>query len=302
MFKRLILSASVVAASLTAQAQINAFKFNQRGGGFNVTVGGFNSNFDKIYDNYRLEKVVGNSPDDLLGGPGKFEKPSNLLPAIGIGGYGVSSSIIFGGELNFYGGTTASKDYSFTALEKPLVAEKNRKYTLKTNFMAVDALATFGVIVLSSKHFAIYPLIGVGYGASAVRLRDDKDNRQYPFYTLVGDNGNKENMFISNQNVVLDFSVNADFYLGGGKSDESKGFKLGVRVGYRNQLASFGYKANYKSIQDNLEDNDLAKNPVFYSQYDTKPITSEEQIFKKLGNSGPYVKLTIGVGNLKKKR
>ena len=259
----------------TAIGQSGTLKFKDFGSGFYVNTGIYASNNATRYD-----KLAALEVNRLPGGGPKVTvpKPSTSLIAIGIGGYGVSSGITYGGEVNGYiqGATKSNLTDNSTAT----TANPTGKYELAATPFGVDIMAMVGAILVREKGFVLHPQLGIGYGGMAMRIADGRSkNRNYPVYAL--DFDDKENVVVWNANLVLDAGLNIDYYFNADK-DRARGFKLGIKVGYRAQLASNNVRVNGSTADADPE----AVTAGDYKTYTTP----------SLGSGGPYIKLCIGVG------
>jgi hypothetical protein len=256
---------------LTALAQSGTFKFTDKGSAFYANVGIYASdNDDRFKKLAMIEKARTNQAENVNV---PMTNPNILV--VGLGGYGVSSSITFGGELNGYLG--AANTYS--------IATTNPSYNLKAQEMGVDIMATVGAILVREQGFIVHPQIGIGYGGMTNRIKDSRaTGRNYPVYAT--QLNSKENVVVWNGGLVLDGGLNLD-YLTGSDNVVAKGFTIGLKVGYRTQLANENIRINGESAESVPAEVTAGK----YAKY-TLP---------SLGSGGPYIKLTIGVGTIKKK-
>lgn len=295
MIKR-VLTLSLIALSWqTIQAQTNLFKFNTFGRGFHIGVGTYGGKFGDMHKNLRPvsidgETIPSNESTYLTNVPwdesvnfdnasiegrddAKFPVPDNSATTFTIGGFGSIGSILLGGDLNAYLG--AKKSSTSIDASKP-IGDAERQYTLTTRPYGFDGLFNVGYVALRHKGLIVFPMIGIGYGASALRLQDERSVKQYPFYGLQGDN--VQNSIFWNHALVYDFSLGTQFYVGKSDDEEAKGFSLGLRLGFRSQAESDAWRINGKSVESANKDQKIKLNP--------------------LGNSGLYVKLLIGFGRL----
>ena len=267
-------------AALTLAAGTNsfgqAFSFKEKGWGFYVNGGGLFSDADKRFDKLGLNEVsIGNDAQDGTRDDAVYPNPGSSLISFGIGGLGISSGIVYGGEVNFL--MSSKKEASYID-SKTATGKAGHNYSLSGQNAGVDVIAKIGVIAYQAGGFVIYPTVGVGYGLYGTNLQDSRDNRYYPFYA---GEGNNENFFISNSNVLFDFALNPEYYVGSSEKDKAKGFKIGLSLGYRVQLASNKYSTNFKSSK-------------------AAPYVVGDYELPKLGLSGFYVKLAIGLGKVYK--
>lgn len=271
MKKALLLLASA-AIALSASAQDRPFfSMDQKGGGFYVTSGIYASNIGSQYDKLGLDDVAGNDSADLATRDAvSYPKLSNTLYSIGIGGFGCRSNILFGGEANFYLGS--SKSASFVD-SRQTAQSIDRNYTLKSSALGADVLGTIGIVAVRKSGLVIAPILGLGYGGMSTVISDSRDQRQYPIYAP----GNQENKYLYNASFVFDLGLGVDYYMGGDE-DRAKGFRLGVKVGYRNQFAG-----------DWIDRGD--KFATSYKGQAFEPVS-------KLGSNGLYVKLVLGIGTI----
>ena len=277
---------SLAAVSLLAAQHVSgqAFSFKERGWGFYVNAGLHSTSADTRFENlgfagnFLKGETPGNDAEDDARPTARYANPGSQLYSFGIGGLGIASGIVFGGEINYY--SSSNKD---AALVNPQIATgvAGHNYTLSAQNYGADVMLKLGVIAYQSAGFVIYPTVGVGYGTFGTNLKDSRDNRYYPFYA--GD-GNNENRYVHNSNVVLDFALNPEYYVGSSEKDKAKGFKIGVSVGYRLQLANNNYMASFKSVSDDVY---------------TKANISRSDM-PKMGLNGFYAKLTIGLGKVYK--
>lgn len=267
----------LAAASLTFSASAQDkpfFSMDQKGGGFYVSPGIYASNIGSQYDKLGLDDVPPNNPQQLISRQAvTYPKPSNTLYSIGIGGFGCRSNILFGGEANFYLGSSKSAAL-VDSNQSPTAVDRN--YTLKSSALGADVLATVGVVAVRKQGLVIAPILGLGYGGMSTVISDSRDLRQYPLYAP----GNQENKYLYNASFVFDIGLGIDYYMGG-DDDKAKGFRLGVKVGYRNQIAG-----------DWIDRGD--KFATSYNGQALDPIA-------KLGSNGMYVRLVLGVGSIGRK-
>ena len=142
-----------------------------------------------------------------------------------------------------------------------------------------------GMVALRKKGLIVYPLIGIGFGASGIRMKASATRRVYPEITGVITDANPENMLVWTSNAVFDIGLGAQYLFGKSTEDNAKGFSIGFRVGYNTQIATDNIKVNWlKNAIDN---------PDFPS---TKPA------LPKIGASGLYAKLLIGFGRIGENR
>jgi hypothetical protein len=282
-----------------ASAQSNLFKFNTFGRGFHIGVGNYSGKFGDIHKELRVvsendlawpnekqfsltsvapensvnfKEVVGNESfrnrEDA-----KFPIPDNRATTFTIGGYGTIGSVMLGADLNAFLGS--KKSVTDIDSLKP-IGDAERNYNLSTRPYAFDGVVNVGYIVLRHKGLVVYPMIGIGYGATALRLQDDRSIKQYPIYGLHGDN--VQNSVFWNHSLVYDFGIGTQFYVGKSDDEEAKGFSIGLKLGFRSQTESDAWRINGKSVESANENFKFKLN--------------------SLGNNGLYVKLLIGFGRL----
>lgn len=291
MFKmklRLVLISFLIGFGSKAQ---EVFKMNSSGGGFNVTVGyqGFGStnyfqtgkDFDcgiatrtRYADKEKTVRVVKSTAE--------YREPSGGMLSTGFQGFGVASSFIIGGELN----TLLGSSKSGIQIDSNYATASSPAYTsiggTTSRFAGADVLLNIGFVALRKRGFILYPMIGAGYGASGLWLQSQSPSRTYPLLTKVvtDSDDNLQNMFIWTRNTVLDFGLGAQYMLGSSTEDRAKGFSLGLRFGYKMQLAT-----NNILVNGNKRAKDSFKDP------NSDPLPN-------LGYSGAYVKLLIGFGKV----
>lgn len=271
--KKHLLLAALAACPLLATAQ-SVFSLSESGGGFYVAPGLYTANAQDQYTKLALATVEGNDAADNARAAVAYPMPSNSMLGAAIGGFGCRSSILFGGELNVYYGAPKSSSLTDQTLATG-AAERN--FTLKTSALAADVQAQVGVVAFRAAGLVVAPIVGIGYGGSGLFLSDSRANRQYPAY--VG-TGNQENKFVYNNGLVFDIGLGADYYLGGNK-DAAKGFRLGLKVGYRMQSAG-----TWNATGGGIAARDILNAPI------AAPATQ--------GSQGLYLKLVLGVGRVGK--
>lgn len=295
MLKRVLTLGLITLSFQAVKAQTNLFKFNTFGRGFHIGVGTYSGKFGDIHKNLRDVSLNGVSvPKDeaifLTSVPwdesvnsdnvsivgrdnASFPIPDNGATTVTIGGFGSIGSILLGSDLNAYLG--AKKTSTSIDRSKPIgVAE--REYTLTTRPYAFDGLFNVGYVALRHKGLVVFPMLGIGYGATALRLQDDRGVKQYPYYGLKNDN--VQNSIFWNHSLVYDFSLGTQLYVGKSDDEEAKGFSVGLRLGFRAQADSDAWRINGKSVESANSGQTVKLN--------------------SLGNSGMYVKLLIGFGRL----
>jgi hypothetical protein len=305
MFKSTIRVAFLcLAASVSANAQ-EIFKFNSSGGGFNFTVGSQSFDADPYLspksvmidgepDTYwDLTKATYDGPESIAGqsfnrsSTANFGKPKGSLITTGFQGYGVFSSIIMGGELNFgFGSITTGEQIDNLTSNSSQAGNARFISSNSSRFVLSDALFNVGLVAVRKRGFILYPMVGIGYGASGLWLKSESTTRLYPEATKVVYTGdrNLQNMIVWTRSVVLDFGLGAQYMLGASTEDKAKGFSLGIRAGYRFQPGTDDVKVNSN------------KNAV--DSYDPKDFDGQATPLPKLGMSGLYVKLLIGFGKI----
>jgi hypothetical protein len=271
----------------TANAQ-EVFKLNSSGGGFNVMVGyqGFDgSDYFTKGQRFDCSQAIEVRFDDknvpVALNEATYKQPSNGLLFTGFQGYGVFNSFILGGELNWAYGTSTSgtqRDSVFSTKQIQVSGTTAR-------FSAADVLFNVGFVAFRKRGFVAYPMLGIGYGASGLWMQSQSNNRTYPEIAniVTRSDGNLQNIIVWTRNTVLDFGIGAQYMLGASTEDRAKGFSLGLRVGYKTQLATDNVLVNAnKNAKDSF--------------------TGENISLPSIGYSGAYVKLLIGFGKIGESR
>jgi hypothetical protein len=276
--------ALLLMVSLSASAQ-EIFKFNSSGGGFNFMVGQQGYNASPYFpdptskSDVNLNYALGyDSASNTLSGA-NFAKPTGAMMNFGFQGYGLYKSIILGGELNV-GVGNASSGKQFI-----LRSKGDSTYgTTSTQSFGGNLMFNVGMVALRKKGLIVYPLIGIGFGSSGIRMKASAASRVYPDFTNVITDANQQNMLVWTSNAVFDIGLGAQYILGKATEDNAKGFSIGFRVGYNTQFATDNIKVNQKNAIDN---------PDWKTSKPTLP---------KIGASGLYAKLLIGFGRIGENR
>lgn len=242
-----------------------AFQFNNHGGGFNFSLGRQTIEFEKWYGNDGLQlnkpqpewKYSAERRDSI-----KWGAPKNNLLLVGFQGYGVVSDIIIGGELNVGIGSKTTEKNSFRPLASP---SDVKEYNTYVRPYTADLLLNLGLVAYRSKGFIAYPMFGIGYGATALRLQDERDQRTYPEFTKpLTQDENVQNVIVWQRNLVADAGLGLQYFVGSSSSDKAKGFSLGLRVGYRIQPSATDLQLNSKSVKKNtIGDPNLPTNGLY---------------------------------------
>lgn len=290
----------LTSVSVSSFAQ-EIFKFNSSGGGFNFANGIQFINSDAYFEpksvlvNGKQQKywdlgnrsgVLKDAADNEVRSRVVYGRPSNSLVTTGFQGFGVVNSLIIGGELNFgYGASAGGDQYdtTITVSGTNTIRTVGPVATTSARFGSGDVLVNVGLVALRKRGLILYPLIGVGYGASGLWLQSNSATRLYPEAAdvVARNDRNLQNMFIWTRNTVLDFGLGLQYMFGASTEDRAKGFSLGLRVGYKTQIASDNILVNgNKNASDSF--------PVGYSN---PPLP-------QLGLGGAYVKLLIGFGKV----
>jgi hypothetical protein len=254
--KKFTLSLTMIISAFIAYGQ-GAFKFNNHGGGFNVSVGTQAIDFEKWYgvDGLKMntpqrEWKFNNANDDTKRIDSiRWGSPGNSLIKLGFQGYGVVSDIILGGEFSVGIGGKKEQNNTYKTLDS---IPETVDYKTYVRPYTAEVLFNVGLVAYRSKGFIAYPLLGIGYGATALRLQDDRPNRTYPEFTrALTEDDNIQNLIVWQRNIVADLGFGLQYLLGSSSSDKAKGFSIGVRAGYRIQPASSDLQLNSKSVPTN---------------------------------------------------
>jgi hypothetical protein len=286
---KVVLLSSLISSGAFAQ---EVFKLNSFGGGFNFHVG---------YQSYNPGSYFSTDPEKDLGIADKlysvsaptqgstlttesyasFKKPSSGLINMGFQGFGVFNSFIVGGELNFnYGaqnnGEHIDSTFEGTAFRGVSIASTSSR------LIGSDVLLNVGFIALRKRALIVYPMIGIGYGATGLWLKSEATRRLYPDIAAVvtDEDPNLQNIFIWTRTAILDFGLGAQYMLGASTEDKAKGFSLGFRFGYKWQPQTNNILVNAnKNVKDGLPDELKDRVP-------------------NVGLSGLYFKVLIGFGKI----
>lgn len=262
------------------------FKPNSNGGGFNFSFGYQAFDGDQYFGNnpyFQLKEAIDGDITDTKNYEiyrATYAQPSNSLLTTGFQGYGVFNSIVMGGELQ--AGLGSAK--TGTQYDTLVVNGASASFASQTSsrFVTSNVLFNIGYIAMRKRGVVLYPLLGLGYGASGIWLKSSStNNRIYPAVTDVVsvDDRNLQNMMIWTRSFLMDFGLGCQFMLGASTEDRAKGFSLGLRLGYQVQLATDDIKVNFnKKAIDSYKGSDVS--------------------LPKIGNSGFYIKMLIGFGKI----
>jgi hypothetical protein len=258
------------------------FKFNSSGGGFNLFVGlqGFNASpYFSSDTSIGLSRAVARNPVLKSRDSALFSMPSGNLTTIGFQGYGLFNSIILGGEVSLgFGRTATGKQYQIDSFKVQSQVGNTSTFAFSSNL-----LLNLGLVAYRKRGLIIYPMAGIGWGLSGIRMQSDSKPRIYPEITGVETSSNPQNMLVWTNNMVVDFSLGTEYFIGRTTEDNAKGFSIGFRVGYNMQLPTNMIKVNYlKNASDNPRWVDREPKPALPS----------------VGASGIYAKLLIGFGRV----
>ena len=249
-----------------------AFSMNERGWGFYVNAGYVASNADKRFAALSFGDLAISNQIPETRPNARYPDPGNGLYSVGIGGFGISSGIVYGGEVNGFMSGKKSADLIDNTITE---GTAGYNYTLSCTNYGADILAKIGVVVVQTNAFVLYPTVGIGYGLFGTLLKDSRDTRYYPSYS---GSGNNEYRYISNNNAVLDFALHPSLFVGKGEKNKAKGFLLGLSLGWRWQIASDSYMASFKNVT----------------------YTTDSEKLPARGLSAFYMKLNIGIGRVSK--
>lgn len=294
MFKRLSgLSFFTLLACQVSFGQ-EVFKTNSFGAGFNFTVGYQTVDIDQYFTgekigkdnfgndiNFDIAAVRKNKPSgggNIRSGS-YFSKPANSVYTYGFQGFGAFNSFLLGAELNFALGSKVFGNQYDTITTQGFTTRSSS--LTSSRFGGGDVMLDIGFVALRKRGLVVYPMIGVGYAGSGLWLTSDSPNqREYPVVAnAAAEDENIQNVFIWTSNVAFDFGLGLQYMFGASTEDRAKGFSLGLRFGYKMQLATDDIDLNWgKNAKDS---------------YDTENVS-----LPKLGNSGMYVKFLLGFGKI----
>jgi hypothetical protein len=285
--KALLLSTCISSAAFAQEV----FKLNSFGGGFNFHVGLQNydpsSYFHSSEDKAGFEEGYDTNSSNVLGqnitttSAAEYKKPSGSLLNFGFQGFGVFNSFILGGEFNLNYGASASGTQIDTTIVQGTTGGGVSIANTSSRLVGTDVLLNMGFVALRKRGLIVYPMLGVGYGATGLWLKSESPNRRvYPALasTVTEEDPNLQNIIFWTRTAILDFGFGAQYMLGASTEDKAKGFSLGMRLGYKWQPQSNKILVNAnKNVKDGLVD---------------------EEFIPSVGLSGFYVKLLIGFGKI----
>jgi hypothetical protein len=148
----------------------------------------------------------------------------------------------------------------------------------------MDVLFNVGFVAVRKRGLVIYPMMGIGYGASGLWLKSQSTQRIYPRVTdvVTATDRNLQNIFVWTKSPVLDLGIGAQYMLGASTEDQAKGFSLGIRLGYKMQFATNRILINANKNAADSYDGDVN--------------------LPKVGYAGPYVRLLIGFARIGENR
>ncbi len=204
---------------------------------------------------------------------------------MGFQGFGLVNSFILGGEMNFGLGAlqTGSQVDEIYKLSDNSFSARNTSATSSRN-IAMDVLFNVGFVAVRKRGLVIYPMMGIGYGASGLWLKSQSTQRIYPSVTdvVTATDRNLQNLFVWTKSPVLDLGIGAQYMLGASTEDQAKGFSLGIRLGYKMQFATNRILINANKNAADSYDGDVD--------------------LPKVGYAGPYVRLLIGFARIGENR
>lgn len=167
----------------------------------------------------------------------------------GFSGYGIRKNVLLGGELQAKTGSTVSNAAA------------------KLTPCAANLAFNVGYVLLQRKGLTVFPIAGLGYGFFATRIWEAE--KRYPAF-VPEQVSMRENIVSSQQGVTGSVAAGAEYILGKQTGNPTKGFSVGLRVGYSFMPASTKWRVNYtESVQG-----------------------------MSYGTSGPFVRLLVGVGRI----
>ena len=280
------------------QFQANAqeiFKLNSAGGGFNTYFGYqgydgsdyFKSNVPLINCSSAYKSYADAVAGTLTESSATFKQPNSGLLSMGFQGFGLVNSFILGGEMNFGLGALQSGvqvDSIFNLNTLTLAYSARNESATSSRNIAMDVLFNVGFVAVRKRGLVIYPMMGIGYGASGLWLKSQSTQRIYPSVTdvVTATDRNLQNLFVWTKSPVLDLGIGAQYMLGASTEDQAKGFSLGIRLGYKMQFATNRILINANKNAADSYDGDVD--------------------LPKVGYAGPYVRLLIGFARIGENR
>lgn len=129
--------------------------------------------------------------------------------SFGGGGYGQIGKILIGGE-----------GYAMSKLA-------SNSGTNETVFSTGYGFFNLGYVLNSSKHFKIYPALGIGGYGSTINIKESGSN----FDNIL--DGSKKNISLSHGGMLLQGTLGFDYLIDLNKTDSvSRGILIGLRLGY----------------------------------------------------------------------
>ncbi|MBC8151991.1 MAG: hypothetical protein H7Z72_03690 [Bacteroidetes bacterium] len=207
-------------------------------------------NYGRIYHAYvGYDFVNTQTVDNWMPFNLAYPDMKNGLVSIGIDGFAIRNNIMMGGQLQVKHGPVVRAPRGNL---RPYIA---------------DLMAQGGYVFINKKGLMVYSTLGVGYGAFATHIFNTR--KRYPDF-VPSVPAIRENVVLIQQGVVGSLTVGADYFVANHNTDRSKGFALGLRL---------GYDARPKSDKWQASEYDITGGPSYSA-------------------SGFFVRLTVGKGTV----
>lgn len=174
------------------------------------------------YDNISTTTVNNWMPEALA-----YPKIKNDFLTFGLDGYAVRNNVLIGGQLQLKHGPV---ELGNGGNQRPYV---------------VDLMAEGGYIFFSRKGLYLYSTVGVGYGAFATHIFNTR--KKYPEFVPAVP-AIRENVVLIQKGVVGSITLGADYFMKNHDAPRTKGFAVGLRVGYDARPTSSNWQASQYAI------------------------------------------------------
>lgn len=126
-----------------------------------------------------------------------------------------------------------------------IAINNNRNDTYKTSLQGEYGFVNIGFLVVSARHFQLYPLVGVGGGTINLEITQEGE---FSFDNILQNSQNIVKM--SKSGAVINIGLGADFIISVDKKKSSPAFLIGIRGGYTYDTSGTEWTANGLAIDN----------------------------------------------------